>query len=229
MNHHEHEGHGDHGGHQHMVQDGGAELVLESRHGGHGGHGEHGGHGGHGGGMMMYFHGGYTETILFESWRIESVGGLIGSMIACFLMGIAYEGLKFARDHVLRSSGFKSSPRASRSPSSTVSTLNGTDGDVAVGAVNAGDSRAIEEAPVQDQGPQVGFVKIVETSMLSRGHLLLTALQLLQVTLAYFLMLIAMTYNTWLFLAVLAGATAGYFLFGWRKNAIVDDMSDHCQ
>ena len=73
----------------------------------------------------------------------------------------------------------------------------------------------------------MGTVKTVETAMLSRGHLLLTVLHLMQVTLAYFLMLIAMTYNTWLFLAVLAGATAGYFAFGWRKNAIVD-VSDHC-
>ena len=55
--------------------------------------------------MMMYFHGGYNEVILFDSWRIDSVGGLVGSMIACFVMGVLYEGLKFARDHVLRTSG----------------------------------------------------------------------------------------------------------------------------
>ena len=70
-------------------------------------------------------------------------------------------------------------------------------------------------------------VRSVETSMFSLGHLLLTSLHLVQVTLAYFLMLIVMTYNTWLCLAVVIGATVGYFLFGWRKNAIVD-VSDHC-
>ena len=70
-------------------------------------------------------------------------------------------------------------------------------------------------------------VRSVETSMFSLGHLLLTSLHLIQVTLAYFLMLIVMTYNTWLCLAVVIGATVGYFLFGWRKNAIVD-VSDHC-
>ena len=36
-----------------------------------------------------------------------------------------------------------------------------------------------------------------------------TLLHLVQMTLSYFLMLVAMTYNTWLFGAVLVGATAG--------------------
>lgn len=45
--------------------------------------------------MSMFFHGGYDEVILFDIWRINSAGGLIGSMIICFLMGILYEGLKF--------------------------------------------------------------------------------------------------------------------------------------
>ena len=31
-------------------------------------------------GMMMYFHGGFTEVILFDFWRIDSVGGLIGTI-----------------------------------------------------------------------------------------------------------------------------------------------------
>ena len=48
-----------------------------------------------------------------------------------------------------------------------------------------------------------------------------------QVTLAYLLMLIFMTYNTWLCAAVVVGAAVGYFLFGWRKT-IVYEESDHC-
>merc|ERR1719273_1988116 len=49
--------------------------------------------------MMMYFHGGYSEVILFDFWRINSIGGLIGSMIGCFLMGILYEGIKSYREY----------------------------------------------------------------------------------------------------------------------------------
>jgi hypothetical protein len=52
--------------------------------------------------MMMYFHGGYEEVILFDFWRINTVGGLIGSMIGCFLLAMSYEGLKFLREIILR-------------------------------------------------------------------------------------------------------------------------------
>ena len=52
--------------------------------------------------MKMYFHGGYNEVILFSFWRISTVGGLIGSMIGCFLLGVLYEGLKFFREFILR-------------------------------------------------------------------------------------------------------------------------------
>jgi len=65
-------------------------------------------------------------------------------------------------------------------------------------------------------------VKVIQTNLLSRGHLLQTFLHLVQVALSYFLMLIAMTYNSWLFGAVLAGATAGYFLFGWKKTVMME-------
>jgi hypothetical protein len=33
---------------------------------------------------------------------IGMVGGLIGSMIGCFLLGVLYEGLKFFREFMLR-------------------------------------------------------------------------------------------------------------------------------
>ena len=54
--------------------------------------------------MMMYFHGGYNEVILFDFWRISTLGGLIGSMIGCFLLGILYEGIKFFREFLINQS-----------------------------------------------------------------------------------------------------------------------------
>ena len=52
-------------------------------------------------------------------------------------------------------------------------------------------------------------IKIIQTNLLSRGHILQTFLQLLQVILSYCLMLIFMTYNTWLAAAVAMGAATG--------------------
>ena len=54
--------------------------------------------------MKMYFHGGYNEVILFDFWRINSIGGLVGSMVGCFLLAVFYEGLKFYREYLFRTS-----------------------------------------------------------------------------------------------------------------------------
>ncbi|KAK2586352.1 hypothetical protein KPH14_010643 [Odynerus spinipes] len=51
-------------------------------------------------GMSMAFHGGYCETVLFESWKISSVGGLVGSVIGIIIMATLYEGLKYYREYL---------------------------------------------------------------------------------------------------------------------------------
>ncbi|CAL8318188.1 unnamed protein product [Lota lota] len=69
--------------------------------------------------------------------------------------------------------------------------------------------------------------KTVGQRMLSVAHLIQTLLHVLQVTVSYLLMLIFMTYNGFLCIAVAVGAGAGYFLFSWRK-AVVVDITEHC-
>lgn len=51
-------------------------------------------------GMSMAFHFGFNETILFGSWKISSVGGLVGSMIGIIIMAALYEGLKYYREYL---------------------------------------------------------------------------------------------------------------------------------
>jgi len=69
--------------------------------------------------------------------------------------------------------------------------------------------------------------KTVQVSMLSKMHIWQTLLHVVQVVLSYFLMLIFMTYNIWLCLAVALGAGTGYFFFGWKKSLVVD-ITEHC-
>ncbi|XP_070074381.1 high affinity copper uptake protein 1 isoform X2 [Drosophila takahashii] len=182
-----------------------------------GGHGhdhmshEHMGHGmGHHGGsgtgmehmMPMAFHFGYNETILFSWWHIETVAGLVGSMIAIFLLALMYEGLKYYREYLFWKTynlleyrpvtGPQRNPEAPRIPS-----------------------------------PAAAAPSPVQPSMLSVNHLLQTLLHVLQVTLSFLLMLIFMTYNVWLCLMVVLGAAVGYFLFCWKKSVIVD-VTEHC-
>lgn len=64
-------------------------------------------------------------------------------------------------------------------------------------------------------------------TMFSLMHGVQTFLHIIQIVLSYFLMLIFMTYNVWLCLAVVIGAAVGYFLFGWKKSVVVD-VTEHC-
>ncbi|EDS27784.1 high-affinity copper uptake protein [Culex quinquefasciatus] len=85
------------------------------------------------------------------------------------------------------------------------------------------------DSPFSHPNSMVGEVihKQPRPTMLSVMHLFQTFLHIVQVTLSFLLMLIFMTYNTWLCLAVVLGAALGYFLFGWKKSVIVD-VTEHC-
>ncbi|XP_075993447.1 high affinity copper uptake protein 1 isoform X2 [Genypterus blacodes] len=69
--------------------------------------------------------------------------------------------------------------------------------------------------------------KTVGQRMLSPAHFLQTLLHIIQVVVSYLLMLVFMTYNGFLCIAVALGAGMGYFLFSWRK-AVVVDITEHC-
>ncbi|XP_018580204.1 high affinity copper uptake protein 1 isoform X2 [Anoplophora glabripennis] len=80
---------------------------------------------------------------------------------------------------------------------------------------------------IPDKGTPPEDNQVVQPTMLSKIHFLQTFLHMIQMILSYFLMLIFMTYNVWLCIAVVAGAAVGYFLFGWKKSVIVD-VTEHC-
>ena len=58
-----------------------------------------------------------------------------------------------------------------------------------------------------------------------------TGLHVLQVGVGYLLMLVAMTYNGWLFLAICLGAGTGYFTFARSRHLFGSfrDRNEHCQ
>ncbi|KAG5678067.1 hypothetical protein PVAND_007769 [Polypedilum vanderplanki] len=156
--------------------------------------------------MSMAFHGGCNETILFTQWTIDSCFGLVWSMIVIFIFGILYEGLKYYREHLFWKTYNALQYRAVGAPEK-----NGT-------SENA-DSRVVHMVgEVVHRNPPTIF---------SLMHLYQSFLHLIQVTLSLMLMLIFMTYNTWLCLAVVFGAMVGYFLFGWKKSIVVD-VTEHC-
>ncbi|KAI0222312.1 High affinity copper uptake protein 1 [Lamellibrachia satsuma] len=69
--------------------------------------------------------------------------------------------------------------------------------------------------------------KSVMCMMFRPSHLLQSLLHVVQTVISYFLMLIFMTFNLWLCMAVSVGAGIGYFLFAWSRTA-VEDPNEHC-
>jgi hypothetical protein len=70
-------------------------------------------------------------------------------------------------------------------------------------------------------------IRLFSARILSGHHLIQTVLHILQMGISYLLMLIAMTFNIYLFLAVILGAGFGHFLFGWRRMYVID-YNEHC-
>ncbi|CAG5117541.1 unnamed protein product [Candidula unifasciata] len=172
----------------------------------HGSGGHDHGSGGHGSMdmmyMKMYFHDGYSEYILFESCLTKSPGGMVGACFIVFFLAVLYEGLKFLREIVLQ--------RSLAGKAHTVYTVD---------TLPAGSSQ--EQMVMQIRNPSV------TSRMLTSSHFLQTLLHVIQVFISYCLMLVFMTYNVWLCVAIILGAGAGYFTFGW-KRAMVVDSNEHC-
>ena len=72
------------------------------------------------------------------------------------------------------------------------------------------------------------FYSVCRRRLYFLHHLVQTLLHLVQFTLGYMLMLIAMTFNVWLFVSVVVGASLGYFLFNYRQSLNVDVMEEPC-
>lgn len=201
-----------------------ATPVDHSGHAGHGDHAGHGAHGGHGGGdhamaghhmMKMWFHGGAEEVILFDWWRTDSCVSMLVSCIIIFVMGALYEGVKWFRVYLQMSK-----ERSSRMDTSCAQDTSSKS--------NGGGGCGGDHVPLRDvTEEQNGFGPTATPPVTRRGiriasgrdgafsvfRLVEAALYSLQLVLAYWLMLIVMTYNTYLTIAVIAGAAFGHWLF----------------
>ncbi|CAD7084966.1 unnamed protein product [Hermetia illucens] len=140
--------------------------------------------------MNMYFHARACEKILWDSWQAYTVPKFVGSCIAIAIITFAYEGLKFVRDwlHMKNMEAEKS---------------------VLLSKENHSGSTECCAAPRQ---------RTVLQQMFNWPHVIQTLLHMIQVTISYALMMIIMLCNYWLWLAIILGAGAGYFCFGWIKK-----------
>lgn len=153
--------------------------------------------------VVLQFHGGYKVTILWDSWSTNSVTSFVFSCIGIFLIAITYEGLKFLREkiYIKESEMMAAQNRANRTEP---------------GSENYGSM-----ASLTTREPSI------RKKIFNKVHVLQALLHIVQMTIAYGLMLIAMTFNYWLFLSLVVGFGFGYLFFGWIRSNVID-RNEHC-
>ena len=65
------------------------------------------------------------------------------------------------------------------------------------------------------------------SQMMASSHLLQALLHVLQLFFSYCLMLIFMTYNAYLCIALCLGGGIGYWMFAWKRFDVTD-QNEHC-
>lgn len=141
--------------------------------------------------MSMTFETSSSVTLLFDFWNVHGAAGMVLSVLVVFLLTLFYELLKVWRIWLSR-----------RFKKTTAPLSDGTS--------------VLESSPSESSLTPIASVTQPTTGTSSRNslqlHLVQTALHVLQVALGYMLMLCVMSYNTWIFIAVIAGSVLGYFI-----------------
>lgn len=142
--------------------------------------------------MSMTFDTSSSVTLLFDFWDVHGVTGMLLSVVVVFLLTVSYEVLKVGR--IWLNHRFQKSA-----------------------APPCGDSSPVLDSMASESSLTPMAPTPTPASHSDRGRSVLlhgaqAALHALQVALGYTLMLCVMTYNTWIFLAVICGSVLGYFL-----------------
>jgi len=135
--------------------------------------------------MKMFFHGGINDYLMFESWVPQTQLSYAAGWILFFFLAVSLEGvLVYINNVQYRWIEENEKNHALSVHSSPESTYNNSNSFFSL-------------------SPVVTWFKA----------LLLSVFQALESTLAYFLMLVTMIFNTGLFFSVVAGHSVGVFLF----------------
>ncbi|KAH8358580.1 hypothetical protein KR093_001104, partial [Drosophila rubida] len=172
------------------------------------------------GGMAMYFHFSESETILFKCWKTNSVFAIVVACTVVFIVAVLYELLKFYREWLRRKEskrrlvgGAYHPRRRSRRRRHRTSSLS----------VQSADQLSLPMSAPSAVVP-TDRRNTLRFPWLAPMHWYQTMLHMLQVAISFMLMLVFMTFNVWLCMAVVLGAGLGYFLFFVRDESV----TEHC-
>ncbi|KAJ5768560.1 hypothetical protein N7533_001143 [Penicillium manginii] len=141
--------------------------------------------------------------IIFRQWRITGPLSLLLSLILIVLLTAGYEGVR----HVTRKYEAAHNQRLNAFVATTSSSDNGIPRPVTA------DLPTDAFQPVAGEGSPLLVGRDNRAAVARRGKLTLAALYAIQVFYSFFIMLLFMTYNGSVMLAVAVGAFAGYLAF----------------
>ncbi|CAF1401288.1 unnamed protein product [Rotaria sordida] len=150
--------------------------------------------------MKMYFHTGFTETILFQPWKTTSIPIFICSWIFIFILGILYEGIREIRLDLEEVKLIERPIIPNERNEDELERMN---------------IETIESIVHTKKKNPVQYTERALHSILYAVHIIL----------GYVLMLIAMTFNIYLFLAIIFGIGTGHLLYKW--NCIIPSKHKH--
>ncbi|KAJ3052027.1 hypothetical protein HK097_006976 [Rhizophlyctis rosea] len=165
--------------------------------------------------MRMYFHTGIRDYILFFSWVPQNTAQYIGAVIGSILLGIVYEAFQVAnltlqrrREKVL----ITSDPATGISQTISVSSTS------AVGKRSSRSSLPTTSSSSENLTPSQPTITPVNPAKSNSYHLISALIRglsrIISATLAYLMMLVVMTYNVGLCIAIVVGLGIGSAVCG---------------
>ncbi|XP_068430212.1 protein SLC31A2 isoform X2 [Clinocottus analis] len=138
-----------------------------------------------------------SVTLLFDFWNVHGPAGMALSVFVVLLLTVFFELLKVWRVWLTRSSK-----------------LAQPLGSCAASRPFVGDSISVLESSPSESSltPIESLAPAPDPRKRWLLHGIQAVLHILQVSLGYMLMLCAMSYNTWIFLGIIAGSAIGYFI-----------------
>ncbi|KAL2814942.1 Ctr copper transporter [Aspergillus granulosus] len=150
--------------------------------------------------------------IVFSGWHVKGPLSLLGSLIVIVILAAGYEGVRqvtrqYEVAHARRLSAFSTAPVGSNEIANEALTGNETEPQNQAHAHNPGASSRLLVGSDNRRAVE------------RKGKITMAALYAVQVFYSFFIMLLFMTYNGFVMLAVAVGAFVGYLAFGENMSA----------
>ncbi|XP_038230815.1 probable low affinity copper uptake protein 2 isoform X1 [Dermochelys coriacea] len=135
--------------------------------------------------MQMYFYFSDKVVLLFDFWNVHTPAGMVLSVLVVLLLTVLYEAIKISKTKLLR--------RLILAIPTTLSQESCREPETESINSNLGQQNTTSER---------WFLYHISQSLL----------HVVQVVIGYLVMLMVMSYNTWIFLGVIVGSALGYYV-----------------